>query len=65
MTESERQARIGVLKVSLAEVAERFAERDDLIVELRELGVGPTEIARIACLTPAGIVKIIQRKAQS
>lgn len=65
MTESERQARIGVLKVSLADLAEDFAQRDDWIVELRELGVGPTEIARLAHLTPAGIVKIVKRKAQS
>jgi hypothetical protein len=65
VTESERQARIGALKVALAEVAERFEKRDDYIVELRELSVGPTEIAFLAKLTPAGIVKIIQRKAQS
>lgn len=64
MTESERQARIGILKVALADLAENFAQRDDWIVELRELGVFPTEIARIAKLTPAGIVKIVQRKAR-
>lgn len=65
MTESERQARIGALKVALADLAEDFAQRDDWIVELRELGVGPTEIAHLVRLTPAGIIKIIQRKAQS
>ena len=61
MTEPERQARIGHLKAALAHAANRH----EYIVELHQLGIGTTELARLAGMTRSGIDAILRRKAQS
>jgi len=67
VTESERQHRIGGLKAALAEAAEQaesnLEDRDQYIVELRSLGVGPTELARLAKMSRSGIDNLLKRKA--
>lgn len=66
VTESERQRRIGGLKSALVEAAaqaeESLVERDSCIVELRKLGVGPTELARLAKMSRSGIDNLLKRK---
>ena len=60
MNEPDRQARIGELKAALAHAANRH----EYIVELHELGVGTTELARIAGMTRSGIDAVLKREAR-
>jgi hypothetical protein len=66
VTESERQRRIGGLKAALAQAAaqaeESLVDRDIYIVKLRELGVGTTELARLAKMSRSGIDNLLKRK---
>jgi hypothetical protein len=56
--EPDRQARIGQLKAALAHAAHRH----EYIVELHQLGVGTTELARLAKMTRSGIDAVLRRR---
>lgn len=57
----ELLARIGQLKDNLSHAPRLH----DYIVELHQLGVGTTELARLAGMARSGIDAILKRKAQS
>lgn len=63
MTETERHHRIADLKTELEEARELMKRRDDIIVELRKLGVGPTELAELSGLSRAGVYDLLRRKS--
>jgi hypothetical protein len=66
MRESEQHRRVGALKAALVEsvgrVSDGLEDRDSCIVELRKLGVGPTELARLAKMSRSGIDNLLKRK---
>ena len=62
MTETERHHHIASLKAALEEAREATKRRDHIIHELRNLGVGPTELAKLSGLTRAGVYDVLKRK---
>ena len=62
VTETARHHRIASLKTELEETRERMNRRDSIIHELRNLGVGPTELAKLSGLTRAGVYDVLKRK---
>lgn len=50
------------LTETVSHLEEALEDRDSCIVELRKLGVGPTELARLAKMSRSGIDNLLKRK---